>query len=444
MAAPRETVLYGFDGGSVGNKPDGPLTMGPDGALYGTTASGGYSSNGGTVFRLAPPGNHRGDWTLTTLYSFCATDPCLDGGGPNGGLVVGPDGSLYGTTSGGGTGIYPEGTVFKLTPPRWGKTAWTQTVLYSFCATTNCADGMNPEAGLLRDRAGALYGTTLQGNMNYNTGVVFKLTPPANGNATWTESVLYQFCSQSTPQAECADGVAPRAALISDGQGALYGTTTAGGPGVGAAGTVFKLTPPAQGQSAWTETTLYGFTSVAGPVGICDGAYPSAGVVFDRHGALYGTTSEGGFCNTSFGSGTVFKLTPPSTATGAWTETLLHIFCEGTTCSDGYLPQGVVVGRNGALYGVTNAGGNTTQMTDGAGLVFELTAPRPGQSGWTETVLYEFTGAADSAYPNSQLLLDRRGILYGTTYFGGSSAIVAGGGGTVFSLDPCDSWTWRR
>jgi uncharacterized repeat protein (TIGR03803 family) len=132
-------------------------------------------------------------------------------------------------------------------------------------------------------------------------GTVFKLTPPAKGQTAWTEAVLYNFCSPL----DCSDGLQPYSSLIADKQGALYGTTQSGGSFFG--GTVFKLTPPAKGQTAWAETVLYSFK------GGSDGQEPSAGLIADNQGALYGTTIGGGItCNPSSprsGCGTVFKLT---------------------------------------------------------------------------------------------------------------------------------------
>ncbi len=202
------------------------------------------------------------------------------------------------------------GTVFKLTPPAKGQTAWAETVLYSF---KGGSDGLNPQAGLIADNTGALYGTT-----SAYPGTVFKLTPPARGQTAWTETVLYNFCSLPN----CSDGAEPNfVSLIADKEGALYGTTGSGG--IGNYGTVFKLTPPAKGQTVWTETVLYSFK------GGSDGQNPEASLIADDQGALYSTTFFGG-TGGSFprdpGSGTVFKLTPPAKGQTTWTKTsqLLH------------------------------------------------------------------------------------------------------------------------
>jgi uncharacterized repeat protein (TIGR03803 family) len=177
----------------------------------------------------------------TVLYSFKGGS---DGAGPIAGLIADKEGALCGTTQNGGTGNGDSGfgTVFKLTPPTKGQTAWTETALYRF---TGGSDGGDVFAGLIADKEGALYGTT-QGVAPSN-GTVFKLTPPAKGQTTWNFTLLYGFCSHPQPPG-CSDGAAPRAGLIADNQGALYGTTLGGG--TASNGTVFKLTPPAQGASA--------------------------------------------------------------------------------------------------------------------------------------------------------------------------------------------------
>jgi uncharacterized repeat protein (TIGR03803 family) len=191
-AAPTETVLHSFSGND-GAQPIAGLIADGNGNLYGTTAKGGASGNG-VVFKLAPGG------TYTVLYSFTGGS---DGRFPQAGLIADSSGNLYGTTQfGGATG---NGVVFKLTP------GGTETVLYSFCHLPGCTDGAYPQAGLIADSSGNLYGTTPYGGAS-NDGVVFKL---ASGG---TETVLYSFLGGG-------DGAFPGAALIADGSGNLYGTT---------------------------------------------------------------------------------------------------------------------------------------------------------------------------------------------------------------------------
>ncbi|MGE5206863.1 MAG: choice-of-anchor tandem repeat GloVer-containing protein [Chlamydiota bacterium] len=253
-----ETVLYNFAGNSDGANPSAGLARDPQGNLYGTTYSGGASGYG-TVFKVAPTG------TETVLYSFTGGS---DGANPTWGLIRDPQGNLYGTTYSGGASGY--GTVFKVTP------TGTKTVLYSFAGGSD--DGAHPEAGLIRDPMGNLYGTTGSGGGS-NQGTVFKVTQ------TGTETVLYIFSGG-------ADGANPSAPLTRDPQGNLYGTTHSGG--AYGYGTVFKVTPTG------TETVLYSFTGGA------DGANPIGGLARDPMGNLYGTAYSGG----ASGYGTVFKLIP--------------------------------------------------------------------------------------------------------------------------------------
>jgi uncharacterized repeat protein (TIGR03803 family) len=364
----------------------------------------------------------------TVLYTFAG----LDGQGSFAGLIADSDGALYGTTNGGGVG--KNGTVFKLTPPAKGQTAWQETVLYSFCPATGCADGANPYAGMVADDHGALYGTAAVGGSGGN-GVVFKLTPPARGRTVWIETVLYAFTGNP-------DGAAPIAGLIADQDGALYGTTASGGSGSNA-GTVFKLTPPARGASSWTETVLYRFCSLAN---CADGATPFASLIADRDGALYSTTgyggNRGGCVLGSGGYGTVFKLIPPARGETAWTETVLYSFCSLANCADGAAPFAGLIARDGALYSTTNIGGSGSNGgygdPNGGGTVFKLAPPARGRTAWVQTVLYSFctlASCADGTNPYAGLIA-RDGALYSTTSSGGDSSTEPCCYGTVFKLTP--------
>jgi uncharacterized repeat protein (TIGR03803 family) len=404
--APKETVLYNFTGGADGANPNAGVIFGGDGALYGTTVSGGTLNYAGTVFKLTPPARGGTLWNKTLLHSFSSPP---DGSNPFAGVIFGSDGALYGTTvSGGNSG---SGTVYKLTPPTSG-TLWNETVLYTFTGTT---DGANPSNGsLIIDSSGALYGTT-PGGGNSGQGTVYKLTPPTTGTQ-WIETVLYSFMGG-------ADGRYGSSSLIFDSSGALYGTTAGGGNSDN--GTVYKLTPPASG-TVWNHTVLHTFAGVTSPNnGNADGALPSpAPLIFDRSGALYGTTRAGGPCqNCGLGFGTVYKLTPPAREMPSgtpWTETVLHFF-EG---SDGESPDGgVIFDGRGALYGTT--------VGAGWGTVYKLTPPArrmPPGTPWTETILHSFSMAPDGNFPYSGVIFDRHGAMYGTTRDGGT------GNGTVFKV----------
>ena len=399
-----EKVLYSFkSNGRDGNFPGGNLTFDAHGNLYGTTYQGG-ANNGGTVYLLEP--HSGGIWTESVLYSFCAQTSCADGSYPVAGLTFDAHCNLYGTTEGGGT--YGLGTVFELSPRRGGD--WTETVLYSF--GTNGTDGLLPYASLIFDTAGNLYGTTPYGG-TYNDGTVFELSPGGGGG--WTEAVIYSFCAQTN----CADGSYPYlAGLFIDTVGNLYGTTENGGTYND--GAVFELSPAHGG--GWTEAVLHSFGHGT------DGINPGAGTLIrDTGGNLYGTTVDGG----AYRFGTVFELSPRQG--GGWTEAVLYSFKVNGT--DGWLPYaGLIRDHSGNLYGTTVNGGPRSD-----GTVFEL---ERGQGGsWTESVLYSFNfDGTDGAVPiYGALLLDGDGNLYGTTNEGGTYD-----GGAAFELTPNENGSWTE
>ena len=316
-----ETVLHAFTGGSDGISPLGGVVLDRKGNLYGTTNFGGATGYG-TVFRVAPNGAE------TVLHSFCGKPGCSDGASPAAGLILDKQGNLYGTTFNGGTGMGCAegcGSVFRFAPDG------TETVLHSFVGGS---DGIYPDAVLMADKAGNLYGTTYEGGTQ-GYGIVFRLATDG------TETVLYTFCSV----ARCVDGASPVAGLIADAKGNLYGTTYGGGT-IGD-GNVFRLAPDG------TETSLYSFCT---KTHCADGLWPLAGLVADAQGNLYGTTGSGGAGNC--GCGVVFRLAPDGT------ETVLHAF-EAKTGSDPW--AGLIADRNGALRSTAHDGG-----ANGDGVVFTL------------------------------------------------------------------------
>jgi uncharacterized repeat protein (TIGR03803 family) len=265
-------------------------------------------------------------------------------------LVFDTAGNLYGTTYGGGSSN--DGTVFELSP---GANGWTEKVLHNF--RKDGTDGVTPEAGVIIDAAGNLYGTAARGGSGL--GIVFELSPDAGGN--WTEKVLHAF-------QHSGDGGNPAATLTLDA-GNLYGTTEGGV--TGAYGSAFMLTPQADG--TWSETVLHLFSPDGSGM---NAVYPSGGLILDSAGNLYGATYDGGtgtgqYCG-FLGCGTVYQLTPA--AGGTWTETILHSFMEDG--KDGFDPQGnLIFGRAGNLYGITYFGGTGTcsdNNVPGCGTVFEV------------------------------------------------------------------------
>jgi len=405
------TTLYSFHSMPDGQSPRAGLTLGTSGVLYGTTFDGG-TGNAGTFFQLNPPVSACGGWTDTVLYDFGS-----DGTYPSG-LTLGPNGEFYGTTNdlaGGGGG---QGGVFELMPPTTPGGSWTENVLHNFAYT----DGAEPFGGVAIDRNGALYGTTFFGGTGGpgpgcdagSCGVVFRLTPPTKKGDPWGFKVLYNF--------KGPDGGNPLATVVIGPGGVLYGTTYNGGAfGQGA---VFSLTPPAAFGASWTETVLYSF---AGPFGSTpDGANPEASLLIGKNGALYGTTSAGGTslgCGAGAGCGNVFELTPPGAAGGAWTETVLYNF---SGANDGGSPAApLLAGNHGELFGTTVAGGASS-----VGTAFVLKPPTSPGGVWTEQVLHSFTGRGDGSNPFGPLI-SANGLLWGMTNGGGAS-----GYGTVFELKP--------
>jgi uncharacterized repeat protein (TIGR03803 family) len=334
-------------------------------------------------------------WAATqekVLHNFAPTHCEKDGADPYASLIFDASGNLYGTTT--TCGAHSAGRVFELMPKAGG--GWTEKALHDFNGNTK--DGAEPYAGLIFDKAGNLYGTTLGGGA-HGDGTVFELMPKAGGG--WTEKVLHNFNFN-------VDGYEPYAGLIIDASGKLYGTTSGGG--AHGAGTVFELISKADG--GWTEKVLHNFNSNAK-----DGREPYAGLIFDKAGNLYGTTFDGG----AYGNGTVFELMPR--AGGSWTEKVLHSFnSNGTDGTNSY--ASLIFDKAGNLYGTTLDGG-----AYGNGTVFELT-PKAG-GGWTEKVLYNFNGnTKDGTNPYAGLIFDASGNLYGTT------VVAAQEYGTAFELIP--------
>jgi uncharacterized repeat protein (TIGR03803 family) len=332
----QETVLHRFSShGGDGQQPYAPLALDAAGNLYGTTTGGGRS-NAGTVFKVNPAGRE------TVLYRFSGG---ADGSGPDG-VILDDAGNLYGTTAVGGA--FNSGTVFTL--DKNGK----ETVLHSINGTT---EGWGPPAGVVRDSAGNLYGTTQRGGKKFDCndagcGTVFRV------DKTGKYRVLYSFSGG-------ADGTQPITGVVRDTAGNLYGTTPFGGDlSCGAQGSgcgvVFKLDPHGK------ETVLHAFT------GRDDGALPYGLLVLDDVGNLYGTTLNGGDLSQQCadidhpGCGVVFRIDKKGDLT------VLHTFKGG---ADGANPTaGVIRDAAGNLYGATQAGGDPNcAFGGGCGVVFKLT-----------------------------------------------------------------------
>jgi uncharacterized repeat protein (TIGR03803 family) len=399
-------VIFDFSLQS-GWQPYAGVTRDAAGNLFGTTTAGGIYA--GTVFELK---RSHGGWTLNTLFTF---NPLMSDGpvgyNPWSGVVFGPDGALYGTTTGGGVGGGSNGygVVYRLVPPATACMTvlcpWAQTVLYEFMGGN---DGSFPALGNVTfDEAGNLYGTT-GGGGDAGSGVVYELTP---SNENWTEKVLHSFSGGT-------DGSEPYSAVVFDQAGNLYGTTYGGGgSGCGGhgCGTIYELSPSGSG---WTETILYAFQ------GTTDGQHPIGGLISDQSGNLYGGTNQGG----SAGGGTVFELSPSG---GNWNFSLLYSLGPDLYGLGG--PEGnLAMDATGSLYGTTTGDG-----ANGTGSVFKLT---PRNDGWTYTLLYSFDGGLGipSGYePIGGPIVDAMGNIYGTASEGGTqSCEFEINCGTVWTVTP--------
>jgi uncharacterized repeat protein (TIGR03803 family) len=364
QSAPAQTltVLYNFTGSSDGGDPYAGVVRDTAGNLYGTTYYAGFYGYG-VVFKLDTKGAE------TVLYTFTGGP---DGGYPIGGVVRNTAGTLYGTTSFGGSSS--EGTVFKVS--KTGK----ETVLHSFAGWPT--DGCYPYGGLLRDKAGNLYGTTAQCGSS-NNGTVFKVSK------TGKETVLHNFAGGTT------DGATPMFTSVRmDKRGNLYGVTEDGGNHGG--GVVYKLSK--RGALTVLHSFPWGTTK--------DGCYAVGTLAIGDQGNLYGITNSCG----SFDLGIVWKVSKKGS------ESVLHNFAGGS--ADGSVPMaGVIMDAGGNLYGDTETGG-----ASGLGAVYKV-----NKKG-TLTLLHSFAGS-DGASPIGDVILDGKGNLYGTAYAGGSA-----GNGTVWKL----------
>lgn len=329
-AAATEKVLYGFTGGTDGGLPSSPLIMDGAGNLYGTTWYGGnaaacpelFPAGCGVVFEVSPL---NGGWQQSVIYTFQGG---ADGAVPGGSLLFDSAGNLYGTTAQGGTGCeapFGCGTVYELSPNPDG--TWTKTVLYNFQAAPT--DGNGP-VGLTRDASGNLYGVTPIGGANY-TGAIFELSPPAKKDGSWVEKVIYNLRN---------DEIALNPGVVFDHDGNLYATYYHQYACYGGCGAIVQLQPVG---GSWKGTDIVDFP------GGGNGGEPLAPVIVDDQGNLYGTGSKGG---NNFG--TVFELLANG---GHWKGSMLYSFCSRNHCIDGITPTaGLVRDDSGVLYGTTSGG----------------------------------------------------------------------------------------
>jgi len=344
----------------------------------------------------------------------------VDGQHPASNLIFDAKGNLYGATdTGGKNGL---GVVFELLPQANG--TYAEKILYTF-GDGGMNDGTNPHDGLVFDRHGNLFGTTLEGGVG-GYGTVFELSPQSDGS--WTYQQIYSLGTAESG----LDGTFPKGTPAIDAQGNVYGTSEEGGGND--AGAVWELTPPASG-TTWTFTAVYEFQGPSNG----DGQAPSGGLIFDAEGNLYGQTSGGGVKSANSGicqCGTLYELSPQSG--GSWKESILYTF-QGSP-NDASSPVGApVFDSAGNLYGASVNGG-----PDFIGTVYEVS---PGASGWTDTILHSFSNANnnldDGEYPTAGPVFDSLGNLYLTTTNGGA---IDGNtaGGVVAQIHPESGGTWKE
>ena len=353
----------------------------------------------GLIFCAAASGSGS---TFKVLHHFGSTQ---DGSAPLNGLAPDAQGNFYGTTSrGGGSGL---GTIFELSLSPHG--VWSETLLHSFTHS----EGDDPEAGVAVDSAGNLYGATTDGGPT-DFGMVYELSPTDGG---WSLEMLYDF------------GVLANLSL--DAGGNVYGAIGAGEYDYGAVG---ELSHSPQG---WIYAALYSFCSQ--PPNCGDGSLPSAPLVFDSTGNLYGTTLYGGdeqpYCtNNPQGCGVAFELTP--SRDGTWTYHLVHAFA--AFANDAQLASGgLLVDRNGSLYGTAPYGGPNFN----SGMVFKFTPSTTGTA-WKESAVYTFPDCTQGCGPYNGVVSDKAGNLYGTTA-GGTPACAGFSCGIVYRLSPQRNGTWK-
>ncbi len=379
QAADRQNLIYNFNQNSGGYGPGGTLVMDSTGNFYGAASEGNLSGFCcGTIFELSPkPG---GGLAYSVLYTFSGVgNDAL----PNGSLVRDAAGNFYGTAI-----SFGNGEVFELSPD--GAGGFSETVLYTLVSN----DGTGPSPVVL-DAAGNLYGTGHFGGA-HDLGYVFEVSPNPGGE--WTFQHIHDFGG--------LDGSYPSGGVIVDALGSLYGTTGEGGNSSNCSsgcGVVFKLS---QNSGKWTEKVIHEFNGA-------NGADSQGPLMMDAGGNLYGSAARGGPDR----YGVIFELKPTS---GRWQSSILHSFTDAD--GDGAAPNSALVLRNGNLYGTTGSGGgglgDCVSFGDaGCGAVFELS---PSGNGWKETVLFDFDGGTDGAFPDG-VIFNSDGRAFGVAEGGGSS-----------------------
>jgi uncharacterized repeat protein (TIGR03803 family) len=341
----------------------------------------------------------------TVLHSFCAQSQCADGANPAASVVLDSNGDIFGTTQSGGHGGANSGTVFEI-PHLSGDRFGRYKILHNFCTKQRCPDGAQPAGNLIIDKDGNLYGTTLNGAFG-QVGNVFELRQ--EGGA-WTIHVIYRFpgdgSSGATPH--YLTYAAARSGVPYDGSSPLYVTAASGGA---EGGTVLRLMP---GPGEWHPEVIYQFCQKRDQTNPClDGQSPNPGLAFDESGNIYGTTMDGG----DHKNGTIFELSPPAKKFAPWPEIVLYSFCSKPNCADGAAPaSGVVMDAQGKnLFGATPR----MPVSDGGSVLYKFVL----QDANPYNVLHSFCTqlpCSDGADAHALPAVAPSGSVFGTTGAGGA------------------------
>jgi uncharacterized repeat protein (TIGR03803 family) len=373
-AAATFETLYSFPADDTrGASPLGSMVQDASGALYGITANGGKMrkcmGGCGVVYKLTP--TKTGPWRQTIVHAFANTD----GEYPNDGLTLGPDGTIYGTTSYGGS--LGGGTVFSLTPPAPGHTNWTHMILHEFDA--NSTNNYAQYGKVIPGTDGALYG--MNGAAGSDKGTIWQLTKTKSG---WRYKSIYHLNG----------GLNPQNGLVQDAQGRLYGTGSNGG--AGDVGVLFRLSPPAMEGGEWSFHIIHEFS-----MDPADASYPGGQLAL-RNGVLYGQADS----NVAGEGSVMFRVTLPNS---------FEIFYRGDEATQGnFGGAGITLDSDGTIYAV-----NQQKGPSNAGTLFKLMPPPSGDK-WRFRMLHVFTGQPDGNFPYTQPLLDKDGNVYVNTETGGA------------------------
>ena len=379
--------LHDFAGQPDGDSPISELVLDSQGRVYGTTTRGGSNGNG-TVYRITLPTTKNGPAKTEILHSFQPGEGAI----PEGGILIGADGGLYGTTNAGGA--HGRGSVYRLDPQ-----TFALTTLHSFNSDNDHTDGSAAVAGLTAGPGGLLYGTTGLGG-SLGGGTVFAVSPKGDG-------VFYKVIHAFGGAGDGSDPYLGR--LVSKGN-KLFGVTIEGG-GFNGFGTAFELTQPA-GKSSWNEKVIYLFGTKS-----ADAFLPESGLAMDKAGVLYGCANGG-----QNGRGAIYSLTPSGGST--WTETVINSF--GTNPGDPEDAGECNVGfdKTGRLVGTSNGGG-----ANGQGAVFILT---PSGGSWTLTTVLSFgTTGVTPTTPSTGVIPVAQGYYAGSALTGGANGV-----GAVYRVKP--------